>query len=88
MDTLRQNENCTQFLKDFLDYIQKKMLVDKNERERSDMVRAKLSRMLDDCQQDCRYASFQASVQPGLQHGDTMQPTVSRWRRITEFLCG
>lgn len=88
IDTLRQDNNCTPFLKEFLDYIQKKMLVDKTKRENSAMVRTQLSRMLDKCQQDSQYASSRASMETELQHRDATQPTVSKWRRMMEFLCG
>lgn len=88
MEALRQNEHCTPFLKDFLDYIQKRMLVDKTKRETSDMVRTQLSRLLDKCQQDREYASVQASTQMGLNRRNSIQPKVSNWRRMMKLLCG
>lgn len=88
MDTLRQNEHCTPFLKEFLDYIQKKILVDKTKRENSAMVRTQLSRMLDKCQQDRQYAESQGSMQTGLYRRDVIQPTESIWRRTLKLLCG
>ncbi|KAG8166768.1 hypothetical protein KVR01_002457 [Diaporthe batatas] len=87
-DTLRQNQRCTPFLKEFLDYIQTKMLVIKTKRETSAIVRAQLRRMLENCQQDRQYAESQALVQTGTQSRDTVHLTGSIWQKAVIFLCG
>ncbi|KAG6365674.1 hypothetical protein INS49_007285 [Diaporthe citri] len=74
INKLRDHKDCSQFFHEFLDYIQQKMLVDKESRENSAMVREKLSKMFTACKRDPEYASTR------------IQPKASRWREAF-YIC-
>lgn len=75
IDYLRDHRNCSTVFQEFLEYIQEKMLVDKEKRETSAMVRKRLGEMFQKCKQDTNYAL----------NGD--QTKVSTWRETSSMCC-
>lgn len=81
---LKDHKDCSRFLREFLIYIQEKMLVDKEERDSSALVREKLRVMSEECEQNPAYASKRSGVrkEAEIRHRGEVRPQVSRWRKI------
>jgi len=58
IDNLHRHENCTNFIHDFINLIQQKMLmVDPRERHSCDQVKTALDKVYNKCREDIDYAS-------------------------------
>lgn len=84
---LGQQKECSLFLYEFLDYIEKKMLVvDESRRDKSGMVHLQLKTMFDRCTQDPHYALSRAQRYEIFGTNEE-QNTGLYWRQMKCFWC-
>lgn len=85
---MRQEHNCSLFLREFLDFIETKMLVvNETERAKSAMVRVELKTMLDRCRRDPDYTSSLAQSHYARLGTIEERSSLSYWRQIKSFFC-